>query len=281
MNSVLVTGARGFVASQLLRELGPVGLGTSRTPRAGESSLADLVTARPRRFDAIVHLAAVNPWDAREPSAFAANVDLAREVVALVRHHDVGKVVAVSTGGVFGYQRGLLADEAPVRPPNAYAQSKADAEAVLTEGLGERLVIVRPYFPYGRGQTNGLIAGLAARVFSGKPVKLNGARGAPAINPIFVGDLVRLLRLCVERDAPRALNAAGPDVVTIRELALAIGARLGNEPIFENGPEAVEDLIAATAALRLFDPTPPTSLDVGLSMTFKRGANYEPQLRVV
>ena len=78
--------------------------------------------------------------------------------------------------------------------------------------------------PYGPGQRNRLIPRLVESVRAGRPVTLNDG-GRPRMNPIEVGDVVEVVRaiLASELRGNHVLNVAGPDAVSIEELAEAIG----------------------------------------------------------
>lgn len=56
------------------------------------------------------------------------------------------------------------------------------------------------------------------------------------MTPIFVDDVASILVRTVETDVPPILNVAGDQVLSIRDMANAIGAALGISPVFEDGP---------------------------------------------
>lgn len=170
-----VTGGSGFVGRNLLAALHARGdtvvalarsLAAMQTVRAlGAEPLAgDLVdiaamSAGMRGADVVFHCAAkVEDWG--DPAEFRrVNVEGTANVIAAARTAGVRRLVHISTEAV-------LADGTPIRnadetrpraarPVGLYPSSKAEAEAVALAGNGDGLevVVVRPRFIWGKGDT--------------------------------------------------------------------------------------------------------------------------------
>jgi nucleoside-diphosphate-sugar epimerase len=151
-------------------------------------------------------------------------------------------------------------------PGNFYAATKIAAEALVASYAGLLdTAVVRLVLPYGPGQTGRLLPAIAGRVRDGRPVTVNGG-GAPRMNPIYVGDVVRILLALTEEPGGRVLKRA----VGIDELAGEIGRTLGREPVFETGdPSATGDIVCDTARLHAELPgiRPLVGLEEGLRLT--------------
>lgn len=187
MRRILVTGASGFVGGHLrgaLREAFPDALLLAATrgeavPGWDEAVTLDLLdpasctdalrTARP---DAVVHLAALaevaasfrDPFLSWRTNLFGtlaiANATLAAAPEALF--------VQASSAEVYGlaFQEGRALDEnAPLRPANPYAASKAAADLALGEMAlrGLRAVRVRPFNHTGAGQAEAFVVSAFAK----------------------------------------------------------------------------------------------------------------------
>jgi nucleoside-diphosphate-sugar epimerase len=170
---ILVTGASGFVGRRLVRWLKENGFRVRLTAPPGEVSLlqGDVVgiaavgmdtdwSPALDGVDVVIHLAArvhildettSNPLHAFRLVNTASTERLARQAVQA----GIRRLVFVSTIGVHGPTTPIdhpLTEDALIRPHNAYAQSKWEAELVLREieaGTGLEVVIVRPPLIYG------------------------------------------------------------------------------------------------------------------------------------
>jgi len=155
--TVLVTGARGFVGRHLLRELGRRAVGTDADVRDPEALVQAVRTARP---GAVVHLAGLSSvadsWK-RGLDVWHVNALGTVNLLDAVRAEaPEARTLVVSTGEVYGETAEGPADEGQqVSPVSPYAASKAAAElacfrAARAEGLD--IVVARPFQHVGPGQ---------------------------------------------------------------------------------------------------------------------------------
>jgi nucleoside-diphosphate-sugar epimerase len=79
-----------------------------------------------------------------------------------------------------------------------------------------------------------MIPRLIGSVLDGRPITLN-AGGRPRMNPIYVGDVVRVVEAALVSEGDQLLNVGGDDAASILELGEEIGRAVGKEPIFEQG----------------------------------------------
>lgn len=250
--SVLLTGATGLIGRQLVRALGSskVFALTRRTPDGGpnatnvtwiEHDLAAPALPRdlPPRVDAVVHLAqseAFRDFPEKAADIFDVNVASTFRLLEWARTHGARRFVHASTGGVYGDgERPFVETDPPSESLGFYASSKRAAELLALAYAGSFVVVVvRPFFVYGAGQrTSMLIPRLVRSVAEGRPIVLHGAPDGPRFNPVHVSDAVAALRRCLDLDATQTINIAGPEVLTLREIGIAIGRALGREPLFE------------------------------------------------
>lgn len=275
---VVVTGATGFIGRRLRRVLAEHGHAVFATARSagqpGEACVSWLtcdvadhrfVDVLPDTADAIVHLAQAGATSPGDPMLRAVNVTSTELLLEYSRRAGVKRFLLASSGSVYGGSPSPLEEDRPPRPPDAYAQSKVEAEALLDQAAADvGGCALRLFAPYGPGQDSRLIADLIERVSSNRPVTLRG-EGHPRLNPIFVDDLTAIVARALETEVPPILNVAGDEVLSIRDMATAIGEALGLSPRFEHVPgEPPPDLVADTALLR-------RTLELGKLTPFERG----------
>jgi UDP-glucose 4-epimerase len=262
---VLVTGATGLIGSRLVARLAERGdevhalvrHPASAPAEAHAAVVADL--ARPLEtgaipaVEAIVHLAHHPHVSVPEHAVrlYRLNTMSTQELLDAGRRVGARRFLYASSGAVYGFSDAPLRETEPPQARDLYALSKLHAEEVVT-AYGEYLepVVVRPFFPYGPGQSGRLVAKLIERVRAGNPILLRES-GRPRCNPIYVDDAVRAFLATLDGPAPNVVNVAGGEVVSIAELASAIGRALGKEPVFAEDEGSVGgDLVAEIDRMR-------------------------------
>ncbi|HEX4743807.1 MAG TPA: GDP-mannose 4,6-dehydratase [Candidatus Limnocylindria bacterium] len=240
---VLITGITGFAGSHLAEHavasgdevhglafeeppypnLGAIApdVRIHRGDLSDPASVRDAVSAA--RPDVIVHLAgqAVPSLAAQDPqAAIRVNVLGTSSVVEAARPEGV-RVVFASTAEVYGVPDGPAREDAPLRPPNAYAATKVAAEA-LVRTLPEA-VILRPVNQVGPRQHPALAASAFARQIAlaeqgaAEPVIRHGRLDASR-DIIDVRDMARAYRLAAELDGRQTLNVGSGNAVRMQEL---------------------------------------------------------------
>jgi nucleoside-diphosphate-sugar epimerase len=232
--SILVTGASGFVGGRLVERLARedqakvVGSGrTFSNPDKLEKIGVELARADVRDIEAMKHLCKgkhvvlhLAAWLERgkggEHDAYAVNVDATRALVKAAASAGVQRFVLVSTVAAYGLPNvDDIHEEVPVdvQQEGLYGKTKALGEIAAQEaarGTDLSLTIVRPAMIYGPGSTAWTI-GMLKLVQKGVPV-LFGSGGFAY--PVYIDDLVDLLRLCAFRPeaAGEAFNASDASI---------------------------------------------------------------------
>lgn len=154
------------------------------------------------------------------------------------------RVVYVSSGNVYAYTpatgRGA-AESGEVGPVGEYAQSRLGGERLaqfMAQRQGTPLAIVRLF--YATELRYGILHDLAWKIWNQQPIDL----GMGHVNQLWQGDansyLCRLFPYCENPAA--VINMTGPETLSVRQLALALGQALGREPLF-TGTEADNALL--------------------------------------
>ena len=249
-----VIGVSRFSDASAENYLREIGVETVRADLLADTDLTSLPDA------SCVYLMAGFKFGAtgNETLTWAANAHLPLRVIERYRN---ARIVYVSSGNVYGYTPtdGRGADEeGDLDPVGEYAQSRLGGERLATymaQRLNTQLLIVRLF--YATEVRYGILHDLAHSVVTRTPIDL--AMGH--FNQIWQGDanayLARALPLAA--DPATILNMTGPEIISVREIALALGERLGEDPEFE-GSESTTALLGDSSKLFELLGTPPTPL---------------------
>jgi GDP-4-dehydro-6-deoxy-D-mannose reductase len=225
-----VTGGAGF-AGRHLRALLPDAVSPSRT----ELDLLDAGAVRSAVREAspavVFHLAALasvrRSWDA-PAETLTANVSMTANLLEAVRLETPNAtVVVIGSGEVYGPPASLPVDEdAPLRPQNPYAVSKAACDLLAgqyADAFGMRVVRMRAFNHAGPGQSDDYVVGTLTRQVAeaeaagGDEVLLRTGNPDSARDFTDVRDVVRAYVAAASLDGG-AFNVASGTAVTVHEL---------------------------------------------------------------
>ena len=228
--AALVTGGAGFAGTHLLGLL-PGATAPSREELDLLDAGAVRAAVRDAAPDAVWHLAAQasvgRSWEA-PAETIAENVTMTANLLEAVRREAPGAtVVLISSGEIYGPPDRLPVDEeAPLRPQNPYAVSKAAVDLLggqYADSTGLRVVRLRPFNHTGPGQSDDYVVGtLTRQVAEAEAAGLPEAvvrTGNPDSARDFsdVRDVVRAYVAAARLD-PGVYNVASGRAVSVREL---------------------------------------------------------------
>jgi len=286
MDTIFVIGGGGFVGRHVVRHLAGNGLRVVATSRPGSSpppatgvewlpndlTLDDTATW-PVRYDAVVYLAQSSRW--REfplgaDDVVRVNVAAVQRAAEHARSAGAKRFVHMSSGTVYAQQKEPVREDEPIPISAArsfYAASKLAAEFLLGSYAPYFGVIqFRLFMPYGAGQNERMLLPLiVSKVREGVSVDLHGADGLMC-NPVAVGDVAEAIRRCLSLDGSHTLNLAGPEELTLRQIAGMIGTAVGREPVFTTKPGTAPVIVGDTSRLQAtVGWQPPTRFVDGLN----------------
>jgi nucleoside-diphosphate-sugar epimerase len=235
---VLVTGANGFIGSNLCESLiqsgmSVVGLVRNSSDLKFINKLSSLkivkgditdrqsLAAVMKDVSVVFHVAGFasdwGPW-----SVFRkVNVDGVRNVMEAALQSTVGRVVHISSVSVYGFPGGTEIDEQrPLvpRPQDRYITTKTEGEKLALSYNGREMAVtaIRPagvYGPNDRTTTLQLVPAVLSRQFG----YVNGGRHIMA--PVYIDNLVQMIKLAAENDKAtgQVYNAADDGRTTWKE----------------------------------------------------------------
>ena len=181
------------------------------------------------------------------------------------------RFVLASSGGIYGGKLGARFQEtdgfAINSPLGFYLGSKLCSEIVLQNyrHFLDCAVIVRPFFIYGPAQRADMfVTRIINSVRDGLPITLQGPDGLK-MNPIFVDDAVSAFLGAVDLSGSWTINIAGPEILSLRDLADIIGQYLDARPIFRAAEGEPIDYVADIAIARRLLGLAPRAVKAGLA----------------
>jgi NADH dehydrogenase len=253
---ILVTGASGFVGHHVVRELAAAGMRvramvrTSRGAQALEGVDCELVRgdvtdpaslrAAARGMRTIVHLVAILEGS---PAAFERVMAVGTgNLVEAARESDVRRIVLMSALGT-----------GPGATVPYFRAKWAAEQAVASSGVDH--AVLRPSFVFG---VDGGALPRLLRVARLAPVTPVIGPGTQRIQPIWIDDLARGVRIAVEAEGTAApFELGGPETVTWselwRRLKISLGTRRPTVHIpfwLARGPAALLERIPPTLLTR-------------------------------
>ncbi|RYY88143.1 MAG: SDR family oxidoreductase [Chitinophagaceae bacterium] len=280
MQTVLITGANGFVGNYLSERLAPhlrvlaTGKGDCRLSfnapslQYRELDITDRgaveILLKEERPGCIIHAAAISKPDLCEQDralANSVNVDGTRH---LLEYAAGAHFVYLSTDFVFDGEKGFYQEDDAQAPVNYYGETKRIAEELVRSYEGD-WAIVRTVLVYGapRAGRGNLLTMVADGLRAGKTLRIFNDQ---LRTPTYVEDLVEALaRITFERKTG-AWHISGADPRTPYEIAVEVARHLGlNETLII--PETEQSF--AQPARR----PPKTGFDINKA---RRELGYEP-----
>jgi dTDP-glucose 4,6-dehydratase len=305
--TVLVTGAGGFIGSHLvealvregqrvrafvryngrgdaghLRHL-PADARASVEVVFGDLRDASAVLDAARGVSTIYHLGALIgiPYSYVHPrETVDTNVTGTLNVLEAARERAVQRVVHTSTSEVYGTARSVpITEEHPLQGQSPYSASKIGADMLADSfhrAFSVPAVTIRPFNTYGPRQSmRAVIPTVAVQALTGDVVRLGSLRPTRDLN--FVADTVAGFVLAGRTPGieGRVMNLARDEEISIGELARKIVALVGRKVRIETEdarlrPAASEVMRLrgdSTLARKLLGWAPEVSLDEGLERT--------------
>jgi GDP-4-dehydro-6-deoxy-D-mannose reductase len=231
-----VTGGGGFAGRHLL-ELLPDAVAPSRDelelldPDAVRAALRDVAPG------VVFHLAGLpsvgRSWET-PTETLTENIAMTTNLLQAVRHEAPGAaVLIVGSGEVYGPPASLpVGEDAPLRPQNPYAVSKAACDllaGVYADAFDLRIVRMRPFNHAGPGQSDDYVVGTLTRQVAEAEASGRSEAVLRTGNPdsardfTDVRDVVRAY-VAAAGHGPAVFNVASGRAVTVRRLVELVQA---------------------------------------------------------
>jgi nucleoside-diphosphate-sugar epimerase len=269
---VFVTGGTGFIGGETVRQLRARGDEVAclvRTPAkatkltelgcelvSGDLSDADALRKAMEGCDALVHAAAmyeVGIPAKQHPAMYEANVRGTELALRAALDAKVGKVVYVSTVGIFGNTHGKTVDETYEHPgkefTSYYEETKLEAHKIAKRMMAEDglpAVIVQPGGVYGPGDES-QVADLLKEFFAGRLFLLPFPDLGICLS--YVEDIAGGILLGLDKGVAGETYVISGPAVTMREAIDAIAAVSGRKAPKRDMPTGLMKALAPIGPL--------------------------------
>ena len=256
LESVLVTGAGGFIGRAVLRaiaaegyavwaHLGPPGAAVPPTPSGVSSAYAEIddpraILALTENVQAIVHLAGPPSvaGSFHDPLAYArAHCLGTANVLAACGAHRVRRLVYVSSAEVYGRpERNPVTEQAPFAPLSPYAAMKVAAEELVriySANDGLDALVLRPFSVIGPPVSpHSVLWTILRQAFTKGVVSVQ----APEVirDYVFVDDVADAIKKCLNININtkfRTYNIGTGVGTSVQELAQTVLRLLAKDPV--------------------------------------------------
>lgn len=300
---ILITGAAGFIGSNLIRSLlkddryqviGLDNFDTFYSRAEKEKNISDFSKDKSFRFyegdirnstdldaldeiDVIVHLAAkagVRP-SIKNPILYQeVNVGGTQNLLEFARKRKIKQFVFASSSSVYGINKHVpWSEDDKLMPISPYASTKLSCEMlghVYSHLYGIRFLALRFFTVYGPGQRPDLaIHKFFKSIINGQPIPVFGD-GSTSRDYTYVEDTVRGIEAAISYQTSdfEIINLGNHRTVTLSQLILAIEESCGRKATIDPQPEQPGDVPQTYAdihkAKKLLKYNPSTDLKTGL-----------------
>jgi nucleoside-diphosphate-sugar epimerase/beta-phosphoglucomutase-like phosphatase (HAD superfamily) len=298
--TVLLTGASGFIGSHLLRlflrSYNVVTIG--RTPVPGVSHIQfDLARSAGQPIASqipagaiLVHAGAAVRRSANDdlnPGQFGrVNVEGTRRLLDALAKRQPSHIVFISTADVYSPSADMISETSPEGPQTPYAESKLQTEHLVQSfGVDHGTVtsVLRLGSIYGPGEEAfGKLVPTAIRAaLARQPITVIGT-GSARRDLLFVGDAVRAVGTVVRLKCPGKFNAVSGVAVSVIDIVNWITSLTKNAAGLRFVPSSGQQADRTFLRSRLEDLgwSPRVSLQVGLKREIAAAQNAKPLLAI-
>ncbi len=200
------------------------------------------IESLPDDVDIVIHFAQSEHYKEFPDQAvdvFNVNIASTFQLLEYSRKVKASTFVYASSGGVYGASNTTCSENDRIQDVanlDFYLGSKLCSE-VLVRNYSNffNIIILRFFFVYGPGQRETmLIPRLVASIRQGIPITLQNKTGL-ILNPIYVDDAAMAAYHALSLQGNHIINVAGPECISIKEIAEIIGAVINKKPLFQIG----------------------------------------------
>jgi UDP-glucose 4-epimerase len=243
---VVVLGAKGFVAGNLIRHLEaakiPVHAVSASDVDLTQPASVEQLTGLLRADDAVVFVSALTPDRGKDIATLMRNLQMGQHVCAALAARPCAHVVYISTDAVYDDNANPVRETSPAAPSGYHGAMHVVRERMLIETLKASktpLALLRPSLLFGPGDThNGYGPNRFVRTaLTDATIALFGG-GEEKRDHVFIDDVSALTLLVLQHRSSGVLNIATGEAHSFREVADQVKAIVGDRVEIKPSPRA-------------------------------------------
>ena len=241
---VLLLGSTGLIGRQILREASAEF--EFMVPNSQELNLKHDISSKLKKYraDALIFAAQDRNYSSQDVNGddlMRINAGSLQDIQKNLKDTGIKKIIYLSSGGIYKSKTSLLNEKSAIQDYETmgpYFKSKLTAENILKGMESESdISILRLFTTYGpNANPISLMPRLESLVYERKLITIAKNEG-DLLRPIHGCEVARVILADLKRNGSAIINVGGPEVISIKQLALRIAEKLKIEPIFGENDE--------------------------------------------
>jgi UDP-glucose 4-epimerase len=278
---VVILGSSGFVARDLARHLAAEqikhrAIGSIEIDLLQPESV-DRLQYEIRKEDALVVTSGLTPEKGKDVSTLMKNLTMGQHLAAALENAPCAQVIYISSDGVYDWRDNLIRETSVRQPTDLYSLMHIAREQMLAFATAKTktpLCLFCPCAIYGPGDTHNSYGPnrFLRSAIKERSIRLFG-HGEETRDHVYIGDVSRLITLCLLHRSSGIINAVSGEAVTFDAVATAIAALAGPDVKIEylpRGGPITHRHFDVTERIRAFPGFNPTPLAEGLAECFRQ-----------
>lgn len=222
INMILITGHLGFIGRRLKKLLSNRSIGYDLINGDDIRDLYKLDTVfKNNNIKTVIHLAAragVRSSKDFPDEYITTNIIGVRNIIKCSEKYKIEHLIFFSSSSVYGSKKGAKKENDLLFPESLYAITKATGEMLVNISEIPIKTIIRPFTVYGEeGRKDQVIYKWINQIRNNTPITFYGD-GNTKRGYTYVGDLIKGVKLIIDKKEGGILNLGGNEVITLSNL---------------------------------------------------------------
>lgn len=261
MMKILITGASGFVGSNLCQYFNEKGVDLIKINRKNGFDLSKRGWTngiKTKNIDTIIHMAQSNnhrDFEHKSKEIFDTNVSATQELLEWSRLNGVKRFIYTSSFNVYENKNKPRKEDSNLNTESFYGLTKLISEQLVSHySIFFETVILRLNTVYGPKQSKALIPQMIQRLNNNEIIYLAKGEGV-ILSPIYVMDLSKIFLKLIQSKKKfdnEIINVAGNEVVSLEKIVKVLSDNLILKPKIKQTDNEIKYFISDSTKLRGF-----------------------------